>query len=155
MMKMLDRIDEGKPLPVFGDGCQTYDFVYVNDVARANLYAAVSDSTDAFYNVGTGIGTSVKELAEILLDLTESDVGIKYEPEGQTFVTNRIGSIDETIKKLPEVEKKFIILQRNYELNESTVKYLKEKRGDIVGGPGLPFPKQKYSEKIWNHFDHH
>ena len=94
MMKMLDRIDEGKPLPVFGDGSQTYDFVYVNDVARANLCAAVSDSTDAFYNVGTGIGTSVKEIAEILLDLTESDVGIKYEPEGQTFVTNRIGSID-------------------------------------------------------------
>ena len=94
MMKMLDRIDEGKPLPVFGDGSQTYDFVYVNDVARANLCAAVSDSTDAFYNVGTGIGTSVKKIAEILLDLTESDVGIKYEPEGQTFVTNRIGSID-------------------------------------------------------------
>ena len=100
MMKMLDKIDEGQPLVVYGDGSQTYDFVYVEDVARANLCAATSNATDAFFNVGTGIGTSIKELAEVLSDLTESSGGIKYEPEGQTFVTNRIGSTEAASREL-------------------------------------------------------
>ena len=51
-----------------------------------------SDATDRFYNVGTGTKTSVKELAEMLLDLTGSDLPVEYQPEGLTFVKNRIGS---------------------------------------------------------------
>jgi UDP-glucose 4-epimerase len=50
-----------------------------------------ADATDAFYNVGTGRRTSLKELAEMVLDITGSDVGIHYEPQGLTFVKNRIG----------------------------------------------------------------
>jgi UDP-glucose 4-epimerase len=46
------------------------------------------------YNVGRGVGTSVKELAELLLRLTGSTMKVEYKPAGQTFVTNRIGSID-------------------------------------------------------------
>ena len=50
-----------------------------------------SDATDEFYNVGTGVRTSVRELAELLLELTGSSLEIRYEPEGATFVKNRIG----------------------------------------------------------------
>lgn len=91
VMKMLDAIDRGEPLVVYGDGSQSYDFVYVEDCAKANICAMRSDRVDRFYNVGTGIKTSVKEIADVVLGLTGSDVGIRWEPEGLTFVTYRVG----------------------------------------------------------------
>lgn len=92
IMKILDRIDAGLPPIVYGDGSQSYDFVYVRDVARANVCAARSQATDRCYNVGAGVPTTIKELCEIILELTGSDLQIEYAPEGQTFVTHRIGS---------------------------------------------------------------
>ncbi len=100
IMKMLDSIDRGEPLKVFGDGSQAYDFVYVGDCAAANVCAMKSDATDAFYNVGTGIRTSIKELAELVLEVTGSDVGITYEPGGMTFVKNRIGSTEKAAAEI-------------------------------------------------------
>lgn len=94
MMQMLDRIDRGESPVVFGDGSQQYDFVYVEDVARANLCAMAASATGRNYNVGRGIGTSVRDLAELLIRLTGSTAAVEYRPAGQTFVTNRIGSID-------------------------------------------------------------
>lgn len=91
MMKILDCIDRGEAPKVFGDGSQAYDFVHVRDVARANVCALKSDVAWGCYNVGRGIKTSIKELAELLLELTGSDLPIRYEPAGQTFVTNRVG----------------------------------------------------------------
>ena len=92
MMKILDRIDQELPPIVYGDGSQQYDFIYVSDIARANICAMQADVTDKNYNVGRGIGTSIKALTELLLWLTGSDLEIQYQPAGQTFVTNRIGS---------------------------------------------------------------
>jgi UDP-glucose 4-epimerase len=94
IMKMLDSIDRGEPLTVYGDGSQAYDFVYVGDCAAANVCAMKAETADRFYNVGTGVRTTIKELAETLLEVTGSDVGIRYEPEGTTFVKNRIGSTE-------------------------------------------------------------
>ncbi|MCP5046947.1 MAG: NAD-dependent epimerase/dehydratase family protein [bacterium] len=91
IMKMLDRLDNGLPPVVFGDGSQSYDFIYVSDVARANICALKSDATDDFYNTGSGVQTSIKELAQLVLGITGSPLEIHYEPAGQTFVTNRIG----------------------------------------------------------------
>ena len=70
---------------------QAYDFVDVADCGRANVCAMKSDATDDFYNVGTGTRTTIKQVAEALLEITGSDVGIRYEPAGLTFVKNRIG----------------------------------------------------------------
>ncbi len=91
IMKMLDRLDKGLPPVVYGDGSQAYDFVYVGDCARANVCAMKSEATDRFYNVGTGKRTTIRELAELLLELTGSNLQIQYEPAGLTFVKNRIG----------------------------------------------------------------
>jgi UDP-glucose 4-epimerase len=91
IMKMLDAIGRGEPLQVYGDGSQAYDFVYVEDCARANLCAMQADTVDRFYNVGTGRRTSIKQLAEMLLRLTGSKMAIEHRPEGLTFVKNRIG----------------------------------------------------------------
>jgi UDP-glucose 4-epimerase len=100
IMRMLDAIDRGEPLTVFGDGSQAYDFVFVTDCADANVCAMRADTTNRFYNVGGGVQTSIKELAETLLRLTGSDAGLRYEPEGLSFVTNRIGS---TVRATDEI----------------------------------------------------
>lgn len=100
IMKILDRIDQGQPPIVFGDGSQSYDFIYVSDVAKANVCALKSDADDAFYNVGMGKKTSIKELCEQLIALTGSEQPIHYEPAGQTFVTNRIGSTEKAEEEI-------------------------------------------------------
>ena len=70
IMKMLDAIDRGESPTILGDGSEAFDFVAVEDCALANVRAMQADATDRFYNVGTGTRTSLKELAEMLLDLT-------------------------------------------------------------------------------------
>ena len=92
IMKMLDAIDRGQSPAVYGDGSQAYDFVAVTDCAAANVCAMKADVVDRFYNVGTGRRTTIKEVAELLLELTGSDLPLRYEPAGLTFVKNRIGS---------------------------------------------------------------
>lgn len=91
IMKMLDRLDNGEPPIIYGDGSQAYDFIYVGDCARANVLAMQAESTDRFYNVGTGRRTSVKELTELILEVTASDMQPQYNPAGPTFVKNRVG----------------------------------------------------------------
>ena len=75
IMKMLDAIERGDPLVVYGDGSQAYDFVYVGDCAQANVCAMQADTVDRFYNVGTGLRTTIAELAKLLLEVSGSDVG--------------------------------------------------------------------------------
>jgi len=91
VMKILDRLDRGLPPIVYGDGSQAYDFIYVGDCGAANVCAMKADTTDEYYNVGTGTKTTIKELAELILDITGSDLEIQYEPAGPTFVKNRVG----------------------------------------------------------------
>lgn len=100
IMKILDRLDQGLPPVVYGDGSQSYDFIYVSDVAQANICALKADSTDKFYNVGGGKATSIRELTERILKITGSKQKIQYEPAGLTFVTNRVGSTESAEKDL-------------------------------------------------------
>ncbi len=93
IMKMLDAIDRGEGPTILGDGSEAFDFVAVEDCARANLCAMRADVVDEFYNVGTGVRTSLKELAERIVRLTGSNQEIRYAPRSQaTLVRNRIGS---------------------------------------------------------------
>jgi UDP-glucose 4-epimerase len=99
-MKILDRIDKGLPPIIYGDGSQTYDFIYVRDCAAANVCAMRADATDQFYNVGCGVKTTIKELTELILEVTGSDLEIQYEPGGTTFVKNRVGSPKKAEKEI-------------------------------------------------------
>lgn len=93
IMKMLDAIDRGEGPTIHGDGSEAFDFVAVEDCARANDCAMKAEMVDSFYNVGTGTRTSLKEVAEKLLALTGSNQPIAYTPRNQaTLVRNRIGS---------------------------------------------------------------
>ena len=117
IMKILDNLDKGNPPVLYGDGSQAYDFIYVSDCAKANICAMKANTTDQFYNVGTGIRTSIRELAEKIIEITNSKLSIHYETSGLTFVKNRIGcpkkaeaeidfkstiSLDEGLSKLIE-----------------------------------------------------
>jgi UDP-glucose 4-epimerase len=94
IMKVLDRIDQGLPPIIFGDGSQAYDFVHVDDVARANILALEADATDEFFNVGIGVKTTIKQLVDLLLAITGTDLVPEYRPEEQMFVTHRVGSTE-------------------------------------------------------------
>lgn len=92
IMKMLDAIDRGDAPTIMGDGSEAFDFVAVEDCAKANICAMKATASDRFYNVGTGKRTSLKELAEMLITLTGSSKPVQYAPRSQaTLVRNRIG----------------------------------------------------------------
>jgi UDP-glucose 4-epimerase len=100
IMKVLDKIDAGEPPVIFGDGSQTYDFVHVADVARANVLALKSDASDELFNVGMGAKTTINELVSLLLELTDSELEPEYLPEEQMFVTHRVGSTEKAERLL-------------------------------------------------------
>lgn len=92
IMKMLDAIDRGESPTIMGDGSEAFDFVAVEDCGLANVCAMKAETTDQNYNVGTGKRTSLKELAELIVEITGCKKPIQYAPRSQaTLVRNRIG----------------------------------------------------------------
>ncbi|WP_425956187.1 NAD-dependent epimerase/dehydratase family protein [Xylanimonas sp. McL0601] len=81
LVRWMERIADGKPPLIFGDGKQTMDFVCVPDIARANVLAAASDVVDGHYNIASGTETSLLELAEALLRVMGSDLGVEHGPD--------------------------------------------------------------------------
>ena len=101
LVRWLDAIEAGKPPLIFGDGSQSMDFVFVEDVARANLLAAQSDVTDEVFNVGTGIQTSLNELCELLLLLTKSKLRPEHREERAVAnVRTRRAAVDKAKNQL-------------------------------------------------------
>ena len=104
LKELLNKIDENEQPTLNGDGSQAYDFIYVEDVARANILALKSDATDEFYNVGSGVQTSIKELCDTILRLKNCNLEIKFIPyrdgDDRALVKNRIGSIDKAKKEI-------------------------------------------------------
>ena len=82
--KFYDSIKEDKSPIIFGDGSQTRDFVSVEDVANANLLAMQSNTDFTHLNIGTGIMTSIKELASLMIKLSGKSLEIKFDelPQG-------------------------------------------------------------------------
>ena len=93
---MLNKIDANEPPVINGDGSQAYDFIDVVDVARCNVLALQADVADEFYNVGTGVQTSIRQLCNTILELRQSDLQVEYRPysaeDARRLVQNRIGS---------------------------------------------------------------
>jgi len=92
---MLNKIDASEAPIINGDGSQAYDFVSVQDVAKCNVLALQAEVTDQFYNVGTGVQTSIRELCDLILELKQSDLTVTYKPysadDARRLVQNRIG----------------------------------------------------------------
>ncbi|HWW86809.1 MAG TPA: SDR family NAD(P)-dependent oxidoreductase [Vicinamibacterales bacterium] len=80
LIRWMESIAAGRPPVIFGDGTDTMDFVHVEDIARANLLAASASVTDAVFNVGTGVETSLNGLADALLTIMQSPLRPEHAP---------------------------------------------------------------------------
>jgi UDP-glucose 4-epimerase len=91
LIRWMERIEAGQPPLILGDGLQTMDFVYTEDIARANLLAATSDATDEVFNIASGTETSLVELAEALQRAMGSSLELEFgPPRGVNAVTRRL-----------------------------------------------------------------
>jgi UDP-glucose 4-epimerase len=91
LIRWMERIEAGQPPLILGDGLQTMDFVYTEDIARANLLAASSDATDQVFNIASSTETSLVELAEALQRAMGSDLELEFgPPRGVNGVTRRL-----------------------------------------------------------------
>ena len=117
---MLNKIEANEAPSINGDGSQAYDFVYVEDVARANVQALISGQDFGMYNVGTEVQTTINELCEMILKLKESNLKVQYnsysEDDARSMVKNRIGS---RVKAEQELGFKY-----KYELKEGLEKLI-------------------------------
>ncbi|HSV27198.1 MAG TPA: NAD-dependent epimerase/dehydratase family protein [Sedimentisphaerales bacterium] len=117
---MLNKIDAGEAPVINGDGTQAYDFIYVEDAAKCNVRALQSDVADEFYNVGTGVQTSIRDLCNLILELKNSDLKVTYKPysaeDARRLVQNRIGC--------PKKAEKDMGFRYSYELREGLLKLI-------------------------------
>ncbi|MBS0253439.1 MAG: NAD-dependent epimerase/dehydratase family protein [Proteobacteria bacterium] len=89
LIRWMERIEAGQPPLIFGDGKQTMDFVYIDDVARSNILALQSDKSDNVYNVASGVETSLNDLAYALLRVMGSSMHPEYGPERKVNPVSR------------------------------------------------------------------
>lgn len=89
LIRWIERIANGEPPLILGDGTQTADFIYVGDIARANILAATSSISDEILNVGTGVETSLDGLARALLKVMDSGLEPEYGPERTVNAVSR------------------------------------------------------------------
>jgi UDP-glucose 4-epimerase len=81
LVRWMERIAAGEPPIIFGNGLQTMDFVYTEDIARANVLAIESGVVEGFYNVASGVETSLLDLARALLNAMDSDLDVEFGPD--------------------------------------------------------------------------
>jgi len=92
-IRWMENIEAGRPPMIFGDGTQTMDFIYADDIARANILAARAPVSDAVYNIASGTEFSLNECAEMLLRVMKSPLKVEYgEARKVNGVTRRLAS---------------------------------------------------------------
>ena len=93
---MLNKIEANEAPLINGDGSQVYDFIYVEDVARSNIQALISEKDYGMYNVGTEVQTTINQLCDLIFGIKKSSLQVNYNPysegDARAMVKNRIGS---------------------------------------------------------------
>lgn len=103
--KFLDRLDQGKPPVIFGDGQQVRDFTFVQDVVSANVLAMSSCNESGFFNIGGGRPISLNDLASIMISLSGKDVDVIYDSPRPGDPKASAANIDKAAKILGWVPK--------------------------------------------------
>src|SRR5262249_21770315 len=100
-VRWMDAIANGKPPVIFGDGRQTMDFVHVEDVARANVLAAMSPASDEAFHIGSGTETSLADLARLMLAAMDSSLVPEHAPARKTNpVPRRLAEVSAAKEKI-------------------------------------------------------
>ena len=101
LIRWMEAIAAGRPPVIFGDGRDTADFVYVEDVARANILAAAAPVTDAVFNVATGVETTLNQLADMVLSAMGSSLTPEHVPPRKVNpVSRRLASVADARERL-------------------------------------------------------
>jgi UDP-glucose 4-epimerase len=101
MIKWLDCIRDHKNPLIYGDGSTTMDFVYVRDIARANIAAINADISDEAFNIGNCEETSLKQLLGVLLEVNNSDLKAEFREDNTVNpVSRRLADISKAKKLL-------------------------------------------------------
>jgi UDP-glucose 4-epimerase len=101
LIRWMERIAAGKPPLILGDGTQTMDFVYIEDIARANILAAKSSVSDEVFNVASGTETSLNELASHLLRVMGSELKPEHGPARTVnAVPRRLADTTQALEKI-------------------------------------------------------
>jgi UDP-glucose 4-epimerase len=101
LVRWMERLESGQPPLVLGDGTQTMDFVYVDDVARANLLALTSEVSDEVINVATGVETSLNTLADTLARAMDRHIEAEHGPQRAVNpVPRRLASTEKAARLL-------------------------------------------------------
>jgi len=131
LVRWMERISAGQPPLILGDGSQTMDFVYMGDIARANLLAAEADVTDSAYNVASGTETSLLELARMLLAVMGSDLAVEHgPPRAANGVTRRLA---DTTRARDEIG-----FDAEVDLEDGLTRLVEWWRGERAGKPAEP-----------------
>ncbi len=136
LVRWMERIADGLPPLIFGDGSQTMDFVVSQDIARANLLAAGSSISEGVYNIASGSETSLKELAQSLLRVMDSNLSIEYGPER---------SVNSVVRRLADTSaaRKDLGFEARIGLEEglrTLVEWWKPLREEVAAGRALATP---------------
>ena len=124
----LGQILRDKPLTIIGDGSQTRCFTYVSDAINATVEAGLSpDAVGLAFNIGTDVETSIKELAEVMLKVSGSEVGIEYVPQESVYGK----SYEDIQRRVPGVKRMKEILKVTPEVSledglRETIQWFKE-----------------------------
>jgi UDP-glucose 4-epimerase len=101
LIRWMERIEAGQSPLILGEGTQTMDFVFTEDIARANLLAASAEVTDEVFNIGSGTETSLLELAHALLRAMGSDLPLEFGPSrGVNAVPRRLADVSRAAERL-------------------------------------------------------
>jgi len=131
LVRWMERITAGQPPLILGDGAQTMDFVYMGDIARANMLAAQSDLTDVVFNVASGTETSLLELAQMLLRVMDSDLPVEHGPaRAVNGVTRRLADTSLAREQLG--------FEAEVDLEEGLTRLVDWWRGERAGVPTQP-----------------
>jgi len=89
LVRWMEAIEAGQAPVIFGDGQQTMDFVYSDDIARANILAAAAPATDVVLNIASGVETSLNDLATTLITVMGSDLAPEHVDERKVNPVSR------------------------------------------------------------------
>ena len=101
LIRWMERIEKGESPLILGDGTQAMDFIFTEDIARANLLAASADATDEVFNIGSGTETSLTQLALALLRVMGSKLPLEFgPPRSVNAVTRRLANVSLAAERL-------------------------------------------------------
>jgi UDP-glucose 4-epimerase len=99
--RFIDKVKQGQPLTVYGDGSQTRDFIHVSDIVNTIQCSLEKEAAEGqVFNVGSGKATSIDELAKTILALSGSDLGIIHEAARQGDIKESYTDTSKALKLL-------------------------------------------------------